>query len=265
MYCYQALLPLLLVLLFPITLRALPTVEVKATAAAAEKGQGFQIFVEITADRGLSNLVVVPIVPAGFLVAPQAVTGLKRIANGESDQTNTVLIEQLESSGSVTVPFDIFAPTIWGTPPAGAGKKKSFYSTRDPRTFAFNIAGTDDAGHFISLTRQISLRYTTTIGFYISLGLLGVVLGYFLKIATQYKDEVVAELDGKQGLEKLKLFLFSIFVRRLPYFLTLLVVGFAALLTLAKDSLPVTSWHQAIALGIALGVLSDEQLISKIK
>jgi len=41
--------------------------------------------------------------------------------------------------------------------------------------------------------------------------------------------------------------------------------GFGVLLSLAKDGLPTTSWHQAIALGIGIGILSDEQLITKIK
>ncbi len=40
---------------------------------------------------------------------------------------------------------------------------------------------------------------------------------------------------------------------------------FGVLLSLAKDGLPTTSWHQAIALGIGIGILSDEQLITKIK
>ena len=41
--------------------------------------------------------------------------------------------------------------------------------------------------------------------------------------------------------------------------------GFGVLLSLAKDGHSTTSWHQAIALGIGIGILSDEQLITKIK
>lgn len=247
------------------TAQGLPAVEVKATATAAEKGQGFQIFVQITADKPISNIVVAPIVPDGFVVMPLVVSGLKAVANGELNQTNSVLIEQLQASSSVTVPFDVYAPTIWGNPRPGAGSKKTLYSTREPKIFAFNITANDETGHPIALTKQLSLRYTTTIGFYLVLGLLGVVCGYLLKIATQYKDEIDEELKSIKGWRKLGVFLKSVFVQRMPYFLTLLVVGFAALLTLARDSLPVTSWHQAIAMGIALGLLSDEQLISRIK
>jgi hypothetical protein len=46
---------------------------------------------------------------------------------------------------------------------------------------------------------------------------------------------------------------------------TLLIVGFAALLVLSKDAIPVTGWHQAMALGIGLAILTDEQLLAKIK
>ena len=59
--------------------------------------------------------------------------------------------------------------------------------------------------------------------------------------------------------------LYQILVARMPLLLTLLIVGFGILLSLAKDALPVTSWHQAIALGIGIGILSDEQLITKLK
>jgi hypothetical protein len=44
-----------------------------------------------------------------------------------------------------------------------------------------------------------------------------------------------------------------------------MMIGFGALLVMAKETIPVNSWHQSIALGIGLAVLSDEQLLAKFK
>ena len=54
------------VIQFSLSVWALPTVEVKATSAVAEKGHSFQIHVVVTADQALTNVVVAPIEPEGF-------------------------------------------------------------------------------------------------------------------------------------------------------------------------------------------------------
>jgi hypothetical protein len=97
-------------------------------------------------------------------------------------------------------------------------------------------------------------------------GLFGVLLGFVVKIATQYRQEIAEALKDCETIShKTGQFFFQILITRLPLLLTLLIVGFGVLLSLAQDDLPVTSWHQAIALGIGIGILSDEQLITKIK
>jgi hypothetical protein len=81
-----------------------------------------------------------------------------------------------------------------------------------------------------------------------------------------YKQEITDSLKNSKTItQKTRIFIFEVLIARLPLLLTLLIVGFGVLLSLAKDGLPTTSWHQAIALGIGIGILSDEQLITKIK
>ena len=93
----------------------------------------------------------------------------------------------------------------------------------------------------------------------------GVLLGYLIKIATQYREEIGEKAKTLQAGGKFKFLLLEVFLVRAPYLLTLIVLGFGTLLVLAKETLPVSSWHQAIALGIGIGLLGDEQLISKFK
>ena len=80
------------------------------------------------------------------------------------------------------------------------------------------------------------------------------------------RDEIVTKLQGEKGQkEYLKTILKYIFSTRLTAFITILVIGFSSLLVLSRDSLPISTWDQAMALGIGLAVLTDEQLLSKIK
>jgi hypothetical protein len=117
-----------------------------------------------------------------------------------------------------------------------------------------------------NMRESISLRYTTTLGHYLIAGMLGVILGYFVKTVTQNREDITALLGRETALlGKVHRFLDYLFLTRMPLLLTLLVVGFGVLLSLAQDTLPVSSWHQALALGIGVGVLGDEQLITKIK
>lgn len=257
----------ILIILFSLPAWALPTVEVKATSPVAEKGHNFQIHVVVTADQALTNVVVAPIEPDGFAVEALDGEGLLLVKNGDQGETNAVRITDIPAAGSVTVAFQVHPPDSFGRP--WRQKKSSYYSTREPKVFGFNVTGLQVSGNEskpVRVTQSVSLRYTTSIGFYLAAGLLGVLLGYLVKIATQYREEISAKSQHIRGTSgKLKVFLSEIFLTRAPYLLTLIVLGFGVLLVLAKEALPVSSWHQAIALGIGIGLFSDEQLISKVK
>lgn len=255
------------VIQFSLSAWALPTVAVKATSPVAEKGHSFQIHVVVTADQALTNVVVAPIEPEGFALEALGGEGLMLVNNGDQGGTNAVRIAEVPAAGSVTVAFKVHPPNTFGQP--WRQKKQSYYSTREPKIFGFNVTGQQVSGSELKpvrVTQSVSLRYTTSIGYYLAAGMVGVLLGYLVKIATQYKDEIGEKAKHAVNARgKLKVFLAEVFVTRAPYLLTLSVLGFGVLLVLAKEALPVSSWHQAIALGIGIGVFSDEQLISKFK
>jgi len=243
-----------------------PTLEVTATSPAAEKGHSFQIHVLVTTDQALTNVVITPIVPDGFVLEGILGEGLTSVKSEEPDQSSAVRIAEIPATSSITVAFRVYPPDSLGRPMGQ--KKTSYYSTREPKVFAFNFTAMQVSGgeaKLVKATKAVSLRYTTSIGYYLAAGMVGVLLGYLVKIATQYKDEINEKSKDKEGFEMLKVFLSEIFVVRSAYLLTLTVLGFGVLLVLSKESLPVSSWHQAIALGIAIGLFSDEQLISKFK
>jgi hypothetical protein len=221
----------------------------------------------VTADQSLTNVVVAPIEPEGFALEALDGEGLILVNNGGQGETNAVRIAEVPAAGSVTVAFKVHPPNSFGQP--WRQKKRSYYSTREPKVFGFNVTAQQVSGSEskpVRVTQSVSLRYTTSIGFYLAAGMFGVLLGYLVKIATQYKDEISEKSkDAEDARAKLKVFLSEIFIARAPYLLTLSVLGFGVLLVLAKEALPVSSWHQAIALGIGIGVFSDEQLISKFK
>jgi len=245
---------------------------VASTVKIAEKDHDFQIFVNVETDTSLTDVVVTSIMPIGFCVEALAVPGVTtRPAQADQtsldqcgDKPSIAYVEQLGPS-SFTIPFRVYPPNAWGRPQSGS--KSTLYSTREDKVFAFNLSYKTGPDAVIGNMREsISLRYTTTLGHYLIAGMLGVILGYFVKTVTQNREEIVALLGKEAALfGKIRRFLDYLFLTRMPLLLTLLVVGFGVLLSLAQDALPISSWHQALALGIGVGVLGDEQLITKIK
>ena len=56
-----------------------------------------------------------------------------------------------------------------------------------------------------------------------------------------------------------------LFVARLPFLLTTLVIGFGVLLGIAQNGIPVGGAPAATALGIGIGVLGDDALIARVR
>ena len=262
------------------TVYSSPTFEINTSSKTAEKGHTFQILITIKSDEPLHDIEIAVAEPEGFSAEAIASPGIvpvrktvkkpPNIAKNEKTvekPPNIAKIAKLGRNSSITATFKVWTPKLWGGPQAGA--KKSLYSTRDPKKFPINIfyKNQHNSGEMNgSYSTIVTMRYTTSIGHYLAAGLFGVLLGFVVKIATQYKQEIDQSIKQNDTIQqKVKNLFYQIFVARLPLLLTLLIVGFGVLLSLAKDALPVTSWHQAIALGIGIGILSDEQLITKIK
>ena len=245
---------------------ASPSIKVLPTTQSVEKGGVFQIRVEISTAESIKNISVVPIVPDGFVAEPMDTPGIKTDKKGTA-----ILIDRLDAGSAVTVSFRAWPPGFFGKP--RNGDKEAFYSTRgEPKTFIFNVFYTDPTGKIEkSLTASINIRYTTSIGFYLLFGMLGIVIGHVVKIGTQNRSEIKSAIDSGDAAAlsrkgyKIRTASAYIFGSRLTSLITLLIVGFAALLVLSKDAIPVTGWHQAMALGIGLAILTDEQLLAKIK
>ncbi|OMH39719.1 hypothetical protein [Motiliproteus sp. MSK22-1] len=244
-----------------------PTFEISMSSKVAEKGHTFQILVGLKTDEPIEDIVISVTEPDGFYIEAMESPGIAAENEAMTDFHSVLKIGSLGQKSSVTAVFKVWPPDLLGNP--REGEKRSLYSTRAPKVFSVNVFYKAKNGSAITeriYTEKISIRYTTSIGHYILSGLFGVLLGFIVKIATQYKEEINASLKKDEALsQKAKAFFIEVFLARFPLLLTLLIIGFGLLLSLAKDGLPVTSWHQAIALGIGIGLLSDEQLITKIK
>lgn len=184
------------------------------------------------------------------------------------EDESVICIDRLDAGSALTIAFRLWPPDFWGNPRRGK-KEAPYYTWGEAKSFVFNIFYSSQKSGQQARTSQtvsVNLRYTTSIGFYLLLGLVGFVLGHVVKTGTKDRNEITAGLGGEPSFQrKFSFVLRYIFVWRLSAFFTILAVGFGALLVLARDSIPITSWHQAIALGTGLAILTDEQLLAKIK
>jgi hypothetical protein len=233
-----------------------PTVELLPTTHSVEKGSKFEIRVKIVTMEPISNVVIVPIVPEGFEVEPLTFHGVEMIQVDGKDKT-VIKIPSLDERSAITIPVKIKTPGYLDSPRKRSGE------------FAFNVFFTgqkDSARVGGSLTSSISIRYTTSIGFYILAGLLGIILGHIVKIGNQNRKVITEAMQAETSIiRKLRIIAVYIFVSNMPALLTLLAVGFGVLLVLAKESVPVIGWPQATGLGVGLAILADEQLLMKIQ
>lgn len=263
--------------------QATPTIDIKAASATAEKGIPFQIQVEVKTEASLAELTVTANPPEGFRINVIPSVGIET-EPGERDDKRGMRTARLKNIGprsSMILTYRVDPPDLLGRSSAEDGDSgdggwlsslfgKTPYSTREAKTFSFNAfypTTQQDKSVVTSVqSKSISMKYTTSIGIYLGCGLLGVVLGFIIKIVTQYKNELVEEAKSETTARaRARVYAKKIFVGRFPLLATLLLIGFGALLALSRDGLPITSWHQAILLGMTLGVLSDDQLLTKIK
>lgn len=257
------------------TAQAEPSVEIFSTKDSVEKGDIFQIRIKVTTTESIDNIVIDPIPPEGFEIVPNPSIGAE-INKDEAE----IRINHLEAGSEQIVSFEVTAPTLIGRLanliPNISKKYKDTSSTEEVQTFVFNIfynesknsANSDNLTQYIqaSQTKMINIRYTTDMSMYLIFGIIGIIFGHVIKISTKNREDIDVKLEKIEYFKsKLLVILNYIFLTRLPAFLTLLTVGFGVLLVLAEKSPPVNTWDQALALGIGLSVLADEELLSKFK
>lgn len=243
---------------------ASPKFRVSSMVADIEKGHSFEILMVIDTDEPLSEITIAPLAPDGFLLTAKPIPGVTLMPDPVTGPN--VKIEGLSPGDSLTISFPGDAPSQW----QDLYKKKALYSTRDPKVFSFNITykTKDKVGQEITRhqTESVSLRYTTSLFIYLLSGLIGVLLGFIVKTITQNTRDIARSMrDRKKFLGNAGELARYVVILRLPFLLTTLVIGFGVLLSMAQDKIPVNGWFQATALGIGLGILSDEKLITKLR
>jgi hypothetical protein len=257
------------------TAHAEPSVEIYPSKNSVEKGDIFQILIKITTTESINNIVIDPIPPQGFLIAPNQLYGSEIKEDGKK-----IYINHLEAGSEQIVSFKVSTPSLLGR--IGNFINISNYkyndtsSTEEPQSFAFNIFydesnksnNLDNLTQHIQLshTKMINIRYTTDMSMYLIFGIIGIIFGHIIKISTQNRKYFEEKIENiKSFKEKISAIFNYIFLTRLPTFLTILAVGFSILILLAKESPPVNSWDQALALGIGLSLATDGELLSKFK
>lgn len=252
---------------------ASPTLKLTSTVKSIGKGGTFEILAEISTTEAITKVRLAALGPDGFLIEPVVTAGI----NVPQGNGPLVEIENLPAGSAITVVFKIWAPDLYGRPlvrsePSGKlvpATKESFYRTYGGRKFNFNLlynAQSDGKPVTDSQTTTIEVGYTTAIGIYIMMGMIGVFIGYIVKQSTQDRAEIMAAAGAVESVRgKLAAILKYYFIQNLPSLLTLLAVGFAALITLAREGLPASSWNAAMALGIGLSVLTDDEIFGKLK
>ncbi|MCU1265424.1 MAG: hypothetical protein JWM21_1742 [Acidobacteria bacterium] len=242
---------------------AAPKFKISSTATAIEKGHDFEILVTIDTDEQLSEIAIAPVPPRGFSIMAKSIPGVTPLL--DYPEFPTLKIDSPLSPGdSLAIPFVVKVPTqlsdLW--------KKDALYSTRDPKVFVFNftykLKGSDGHDYTHRQNGDVTLIYTTSMFLYLLSGVIGVLLGFIVKTITQNSVDVAYSLrDKKKFIESASQLTRYVVIGRLPFLLTTLVIGFGVLLSMAQDKIPINGWFQATALGIGLGIISDEKLISR--
>ena len=266
-------LPLALALAIAGRVEAQLKVKITPTVATAEKGKTFQINVRLESDRALDSLDIILLPPENFCV--QGVSMLERVKHVVNPDGSASLAA-LPRASSLTVQFSVSAPTQVKSTGSSCGaigradsaRYRSLDNTRDARTFVFNgryrFAPGDTGVRF--WTETVDVKYTTSQAIFLWAGMGGVFLGYLVKSLTARKPEAnAARQTGTTIPRKLWAGLVYLFGTSIDKFLTSLVLGFAGLLAAIKSGIPVGGAASAVLLGITIGILADDALISRLK
>ena len=174
-----------------ISVDASPSFDVSTSSKTAEKGHTFQILVTIKSTEPLHDIQVAVTEPEGFYAQAIGSPGIAVVDEAGTKLHSIARVAELGRNSRITVTYKVWTPKLLGG--SKAGDKKSLYSTRDPKKFPVNIfyqSQADTGAVNGSYSTIVTIRYTTSIGHYLIAGLFGVLLGFMVKIATQYKEEI---------------------------------------------------------------------------
>jgi len=219
------------------------TFSVSASTTSVEKGEEFILYLRVRTDEvGLHRLTIRPELPLGFTLA--------------QERQPPEIPDPLEAGSSFVFSYRVRAP---GYLEIGHGQGRGI-STRDPKNFIFNLSyrlgpNGPTRHHAVDLT----LRYTTSIYLYLVWGIVGLLLAHVIKSLAKHRGEAAPAFPSLSNI------IDYVFVRNLVGLATTLAIGFAVLVILARDTIPIRGWYDSFALGAILGMLGDEDLLGKLK
>jgi hypothetical protein len=214
-------------------------ISVEAGRHTVEKGESLRVDLHIRSESAdLERLSIQPVLPLGFTVQlPELPT-------------------RLPAGSSVMLPFVIQAPTQLHD----LSLHVRGVSTADDKIVGFNVGFTDGAsGKLRAQAVQFEFTYTTSMQLYLMWGLFGVIIAHLLKAVGKARGEL---RSPDITLSRAARF---VLVEQSLSGVTIIVIGFAVLVMLARETVPVRGWPEALTLGLTLGVLGDEQLLAKFR
>ncbi len=231
-------------------LRGAPTLAARSSTAQIRKEQDAKLYFSIAAQEGMRDIDVSLTPPSGFTVTLET----KQVPR------------ELETGSPFTVVYTV-------TPPGRAVFFQPYSrrsDSREEKTFVFNVGysvpGSDGGQRRLHQSTELTVDYSIAPRLYLALGVLGVILGGLIKLMTSSTAQ--GALAGERGQASPPAPIRRIFPQQAREWVGLLgnvTVGFIVLLVLARERIPTKGWYDSLALGIAVAILSDDQLLSKVR
>jgi hypothetical protein len=227
-------------LLLALNASAAPTLTIECSSAQIRKGESFKMYLKIIAEENMSNIDVKWIPPTGF--------DLK--LDNENYPTGMTI------GSSYTFAFS-------GTPPSSLNiGHRPGQDTRERKVFIFNVdysTRRDGVTEARQQTVELNTGFSVNASIYLLWGVFGLLLGAAIKHLTRYgpdsaNNQVTQQKTAGRSLSSSVIDLMSV-----------TAIGFVVLLALARESIPTKGWYDSLALGVAVAILSDDQLLTRVK
>jgi hypothetical protein len=210
---------------------AAPMVSISSSTPQARKMEPFHLYLEVSTQEDIEKLDIAWTAPTGFTV--------ERLTKQTPDT--------LGAGSSFIADFLVTPPgSSWHPYAPGS-------DTREQKSFPFNVAYTTEVNGQSKRLQQaakLTLPYSLGGALYVFTGILGLVLGNVIKTLTGRKEPISRAVFDLAFWLKL---------------LTSVAIGFVVLLVLARTEIPTKGWYDSMALGVTLAILTDDQLLTKLK
>ncbi len=218
----------------PGELTASPNITMESSTSQIRKGDVFKIYLHILSQENMKQFEVSFVPPSGFTA-----------------EVNGLVPQVFESGSSYTAVYTV-------TPPTALDLKGQGRDTREKKIFVINVSYLSGSGDQVKEMREsleLPIDYSTSPIVFMVCGVFGLIFGNFVKTFTGQKA------SGTPGWQAVRV----AFTNGLGGLLTSVAIGFIVLLVLSRETVPAKGWYDSLALGVAVALLSDEQLLAKVK